>query len=226
MLTETDREERRVYFTNRFRDKSFEGDLQTSADDTAEVIELNRRIKNAEVELRDLNTELHVVKMAHRKVIDEQRVRIAKAALGVRDTTEALLTEVHDRAQQVKKLRGEDLGWRSRRGGDYPAVRQFVKSGTFGNGYNERDFHPLFVEQSLLGSAVGVLGEDNTKKGEALYDKVYDRFMKVRNEHIDAGQPVDRKDDYELRVQQLETEGMTRSDAQAVADAELEKDNA
>jgi hypothetical protein len=192
MLTEDDRNNIRVRFTNRFRDKSFEGDLNADANETAELIQLDRRIKNLEADLHDTKQEMHIVKMAHRTVIDEQRVRTAKKSLGVRQIAEALLQEVYDRAQQVKKLRGEDLGWRSRRGGAYPAVRQFIKGGTYGNGYDKRDFHPIWVEKALLGDALVVLSEDTANKGHALYERVRKHYMKVMDEHVELGQPIDR----------------------------------
>jgi len=195
MLTEDDRNNIRVRFTNRFRDKSFEGDLQADVNETAELIQLDRRIKNLEADLWDAQQEKHIVRRAHSTVINEERVRVAKANLGVRVFTESLINEVHARAQQVKKLRGEDLGWRSRHGGQYPTIRQFVKSGTYGNGYhNDRDFHPLFVETQLLGAALGVISQSTAKKDADLYDRVYTHYTKVRAEHIDIGQPVDRKE--------------------------------
>jgi len=195
MLTTEEREERRVHFINRFRERSFSESLEREFTDTKEAVRMSSKIKSLENELSDIKRELYIARNAHSAIINEQRVRIDKKSLGIRDDVDALLVEVYERAQQVKKLRGENLSWRSRRGGSYPAIRHYVKAGKFGNGYdNCRDFHPMFVEQSLLGDALGVLAEDSAKKGQELYQRVHDRYMKVRKEWTAIDQPVDRKE--------------------------------
>ena len=218
----------RIRFANRFKIRAVEGTLEERPDQTPEVIELERLISEAEAKVRDKRQELRQAEQAFHSVKIEAETAAKKKALGVHDDIDALLAEVHERAQQVKKLRGENLSWRSTLPGAYHNVRAYIKSGTFGTHWNQdRDYHPTFVEECLLADALHVMGHDTASKGQELYERVVARYTAIRKERavMIPDNPVDRKDGYEQRVQELETEGMTRSDAQAVADAELEKDN-
>jgi hypothetical protein len=194
MLTETDRNEMREHYLVRFRNRSIEGNLEVDQTETKEYQQLDRRIKNLEAELQDSRKELYILNMAFNAASREERVRVAKKALGIRPETEQLLEDVHARAQQSGKLRGDNASYRSRVKNAYHAVRQYVVSGKFGSSCNDRDYHPMYVEQALIGDALAVMYEDTTKKGEPLLDRVRDYRQKVWKEWGDLGQPVDKGD--------------------------------
>lgn len=195
MLTQTDRNEFRDMYTTRFRNRSIEGNLEADQTETKEYQRVDRRIKNLEAELQDARQELYILNQAFDAVSREERVRVAKKALGVRPEAEQLLQDVFDRAQQSGKLRGDNASYRSRVKNAYYDVAAYIKSGRFGSSYNTgRDYHPLYVEQSLIADALEVMYQDETKKGAPLFERVREYRQKVWTEWGDLGQPVDRGD--------------------------------
>jgi len=191
MLTQNERDERRVHYLNRFRNRSFEGNLEIDQTDTKEYQQTDRRIKNLEAELSDARAELHILNKAFDTVEREQRVRIAKKSLGVRDQIDALLTDVYARAQQCTKLMGAEKSYKHDLPHAYADVRQYVVNGTYGRQANRR-FHQLHIEYYLVQAASRMMWHDNTKKGQPLYERV----TKIRNEcwarYNEAGNPIDR----------------------------------
>lgn len=190
-MNEWDRNERRTHFVNRFRGRSFEGNLEVMFDETKEAKRMATRIEQKEKELRELRTEEYIAKRAFATVRDEERVRLAKAAIGIRDENEALVQEVYERAQQVSKLRGENASWRSNVHNAYAQISRWVKHGEYSR--RERDFDPLFVEYQLISSARTIMYNDTAKKGADLNDRVIDRANDLWNQWNLAGQPVDRR---------------------------------
>lgn len=191
MMTQNERDERRVHYLNRFRNRSFEGTLEIDQTDTKEYQQADRRIKNLEAELQDARTELHILNKAFDTVDREQRVRVAKKSLGVRDQIDAVLEQVFDRTRQCTKLTGDGKSYKHDLPHAYADVRQYVVNGTYGRQTNRR-FHQLHIEYYLMLAAARIMWHDNTKKGQPLYERV----TKIRNEcwarYNEAGNPIDR----------------------------------
>jgi hypothetical protein len=200
MLTESERKEWRVHYKNRFDNRAFDGNLETIPEDTKEIEELDRAISNLEAELRDANTKRRIAQKAFAASRREMMVRLSRNALGVRDEITSLIEEVYERAQQSGKLRGVPHA--------YDKVSQFIKNGTytnlhstnryssFGNGYdNNRTFHPLFIEDQLVGAARTVMSYDTAKKGAPLYERAVNMSQKTWSRWNDAGSPVDKGED-------------------------------
>lgn len=175
MVSTEDYKKWNVYYTNRFRDKAFEGDLDERPDQTAEIIQLERRIKEREVEVRNIRMELHQAEKAFRTVQREAEVNRRKKELGIPSHIDALLRDVYERGMQSSKLRGDNLTRRSSLPHDWANVRNYVNNGSYGSKYGDKEprkWNPVFVAYHLVMSAGAVLYNDLTKKGVPLRDRV------------------------------------------------------
>lgn len=189
MLTNHDRTQLRVHYLNRFRDQAHADRLPVDQAETKEYKQVYRRISNAEAELRDARHELYELNQAFDTVSHEELVRKAKAEIGIRDHIEALLQEVFDRAQQSTKLMGSQFSYRHELPNAYATVSQWVRSGKFGTSNRGARYNKLFVEYELTSAAARVMSYDDTKKGESLRERAWDKRQAVWKEWCDADQP-------------------------------------
>ena len=175
MLTQSDRDRFKIHYTNRFRNRSFEGKLETTADDTKEIYQLTRRIDNLKAEVNEVVAERHIAEKAFQAVLREQQVKHRKDKLNVPADIDVLLTEVYARAQQCTKLMGAQYSDRHELPDAYAELRNYVVDGVFHDfrwSSEPRTWNPVFVIKSLLGSASKMMWHDNTKKGMPLANRV------------------------------------------------------
>lgn len=188
MLTKHDREQLRVHYLNRFRNQSFDSRLPVDQTETKEYKQVYRRVSNAEAELQDARYELYELNQAFDTISREERIRKLKAEVGIRDVIEALLQEVYERTQQSSKLTGCNYSSRHELSNAYGRLRQWVVSGQFGSACGQR-YNTLFVEYELMSAATRIMSHDDTRKGESLRERVWDRRQAVWKEWCDAEQP-------------------------------------
>lgn len=198
MLTRDERSERHIHYINRFRNRSFENTLEIDQTETKEYKQIDRRIKNLEVELQDARHELYELNKAFDTISREQTVRKAKAQVGIDNATDALLGEVYQRCQQATKLMGGDYSYRHELPNAYADIRNWVVNGVFANGRyrapdGDYDYHPLHVEYRLLCAATRIMYHDNTKKGEPLCERINTARNKAWVRYTDAEHPVTKE---------------------------------